>query len=187
MGETAGWNIQEKDGCEGWTWLSEASADLFTPNERLPWHGWSYYDKNEGRTKVDILISHKHLNINVADKYLGGKDSSSYIDDILEVDPLTGQWKLVDRMNHAMYHAMSLGSVSVWNWWNKRKTEKYSLFYLRIEGWLSQSTIISKNLNQFSFLGQQVERCFLVLVLFCMKHPTYVWKKVGGGQNLITK
>ena len=34
-----------------------------------------------------------------ADKYLGGRLSdSSYVDDILEFDPLTGQWKLVDRM-----------------------------------------------------------------------------------------
>ena len=33
-----------------------------------------------------------------ANKYLGGKDLSSYYDEILEFDPLTGQWELVDRM-----------------------------------------------------------------------------------------
>ena len=29
---------------------------------------------------------------------IGGYDNSSYSDDILEFDPLTGQWELVDRM-----------------------------------------------------------------------------------------
>ena len=47
-----------------------------------------------------------------ANKYSGGWDVSSNVadknvDDILEFDPLTGQWKLVDRMiqgrsNHAV-------------------------------------------------------------------------------------
>ena len=42
-----------------------------------------------------------------ANKYSGGKDDSSFYDDILEFDPLTGQWNLVDRMiygraNHAV-------------------------------------------------------------------------------------
>ena len=40
-------------------------------------------------------------------KYLGGYDGSSS-DEILEFDPLTGQWKLVDRMIQARYyHAVS--------------------------------------------------------------------------------
>ena len=35
----------------------------------------------------------------LANKYLGGKYSDgSYSDEILEFDPLTGQWELVDRM-----------------------------------------------------------------------------------------
>ena len=39
--------------------------------------------------------------------YLGGYDGSSY-DDILEFDPLTGQWKEVDRMLQARSsHAVS--------------------------------------------------------------------------------
>ena len=43
-----------------------------------------------------------------ADKYLGGRDGSSNYDDILEFDPLTGQWKEVDRMIHARRrHAVS--------------------------------------------------------------------------------
>ena len=33
-----------------------------------------------------------------ANKYLGGDDFGYYSDDILEFDPLTGQWELVDRM-----------------------------------------------------------------------------------------
>jgi len=37
-----------------------------------------------------------------------GGVGSSYYDDILEFDPLTGQWKLVDRMIQARsYHAVS--------------------------------------------------------------------------------
>ena len=36
-----------------------------------------------------------------ANKYSGGKDDSSFYDDILEFDPLTGQWNLVDRMIQA--------------------------------------------------------------------------------------
>ena len=49
-----------------------------------------------------------------ANKYLGGGTSSShsngltYHDEILEFDPLTGQWKLVDRMIQARRgHAVS--------------------------------------------------------------------------------
>ena len=46
-----------------------------------------------------------------ANKYLGGRyydDSYTYYDEILEFDPLTGQWKLVDRMIQARgYHAVS--------------------------------------------------------------------------------
>ena len=39
-----------------------------------------------------------------ANKYLGGEyydGSYTYSDEILEFDPLTGQWKLVDRMIQA--------------------------------------------------------------------------------------
>ena len=52
-----------------------------------------------------------------SNKYLGGGTSSShsngpgftYYDEILEFDPLTGQWKLVDRMIQARYdHALSV-------------------------------------------------------------------------------
>ena len=44
-----------------------------------------------------------------ADKYLGGLDGSSNYDDILEFDPLTGQWKEVDRMIQARrYHAVAV-------------------------------------------------------------------------------
>ena len=44
------------------------------------------------------------------DKYLGGNDGSYYDkDDILEFDPLSGQWKLVDRMiQTSHYHAVSV-------------------------------------------------------------------------------
>ena len=42
-------------------------------------------------------------------KYLGGSDGSSYYDEILEFDPLTGKWKLVDRMIQARNtHAVSV-------------------------------------------------------------------------------
>ena len=41
-----------------------------------------------------------------ANKYLGGNRGS---DEILEFDPLTGQWKLVDRMIQARHwHAVSV-------------------------------------------------------------------------------
>ena len=46
------------------------------------------------------------------DKYLGGYfyvGTNTYYDDILEFDPLTGQWKLVDRMIQArMSQAVSV-------------------------------------------------------------------------------
>ena len=43
-----------------------------------------------------------------ANKYLGG-NVGSYSDEILEFDPLTGQWELVDRMIQAReYHAVSV-------------------------------------------------------------------------------
>ena len=43
-----------------------------------------------------------------ADKYLGGV-VSSFSDDILEFDPLTGQWKLVDRMIQGRsFHAVAV-------------------------------------------------------------------------------
>ena len=45
-------------------------------------------------------------------KYLGGRyydGSYTYYDDILEFDPLTGQWELVDRMIQARsYNALSV-------------------------------------------------------------------------------
>ena len=44
-----------------------------------------------------------------ADKYLGGWRGGSFDDDILEFDPLTGQWKLVDRMIQGRKdHAVSI-------------------------------------------------------------------------------
>ena len=49
-----------------------------------------------------------------ANKYLGGYNggSRSTYDEILEFDPLTGQWKLVDRMIQARYfHAISVVNV----------------------------------------------------------------------------
>ena len=44
-----------------------------------------------------------------ANKYLGGKKSGgSYLDEILEFDPLTGQWKEAAKMlKKRMYHAVS--------------------------------------------------------------------------------
>ena len=44
-------------------------------------------------------------------KYLGGYNagSSTYYDEILEFDPLTGQWELVDRMVQNRFdHAVSV-------------------------------------------------------------------------------
>ena len=44
-------------------------------------------------------------------KYLGGynEGSSTYSDEILEFDPLTGQWELMDRMIQAReQHAVSV-------------------------------------------------------------------------------
>ena len=53
-------------------------------------------------------ISKKHLHIQFADKYLGGNDGS-WSDEILEFDPLTGQWKEMDRMiQRRSYHAVSV-------------------------------------------------------------------------------
>ena len=53
------------------------------------------------------LVWLKHF----ANKYLGGAYSDgsyTYYNDILEFDPLTGQWELVDRMIQARkYHAVS--------------------------------------------------------------------------------
>ena len=47
-----------------------------------------------------------------ANKYLGGYDRSSTYDEILEFDPLTGQWKLVDRLIQArQYHAVSVVTI----------------------------------------------------------------------------
>ena len=47
-----------------------------------------------------------------AHKYLGGHyfdGSNIYYDDILEFDPLTGQWELLDRMiQPRRYHAVSV-------------------------------------------------------------------------------
>ena len=41
-------------------------------------------------------------------KYLGGYYDGSVSDEILEFDPLTGQWKLVDRLIQArVNHAVS--------------------------------------------------------------------------------
>ena len=46
-----------------------------------------------------------------ANKYLGGYDGSSYSDEILEFDPLTGQWEMVDSMNQARsQHAVSVSN-----------------------------------------------------------------------------
>ena len=43
-----------------------------------------------------------------ADKYLGGYDGS-YYDEILEFDPVNGQWKMVDRMiDPRAEHAVSV-------------------------------------------------------------------------------
>ena len=44
-------------------------------------------------------------------KYLGGYDGDDLHDEILEFDPLTGEWKLVDRM----IQARNKHSVSVIN------------------------------------------------------------------------
>ena len=53
-------------------------------------------------------------------KYLGGQDSNSdnyqYFDDILEFDPLSGQWKKVRLANGEvakMFEARSMHAVSV--------------------------------------------------------------------------
>ena len=45
-----------------------------------------------------------------ANKYLGGEDGSSTSSaEILEFNPLTGQWEIVDRMIQARhYHAVSV-------------------------------------------------------------------------------
>ena len=60
-------------------------------------------------------------------KYQGGTDGSEY-DEILEFDPLTGQWKLVDRMIQARHaHAVSVidfdsGRVELSHWSRFRDT-----------------------------------------------------------------
>ena len=48
--------------------------------------------------------------------YIGGRAAdSTYIDEILEFDPLTGQWKLVDRMIQARAaHAVSVINFYPW-------------------------------------------------------------------------
>ena len=44
-----------------------------------------------------------------ANKYLGGEYYGTHSDEILEFNPLTGQWKLVDRMIQTRgYHAVSV-------------------------------------------------------------------------------
>ena len=44
-----------------------------------------------------------------ANKYLGGYDGSSHLDEIMEFDPLTGQWKEVDKMMKARsFHAVAV-------------------------------------------------------------------------------
>ena len=61
-----------------------------------------------------------------ANKYLGGQYSDyTYSDEILEFDPVNGQWKLVDRMKEARYsHAVSVIEYSeveqFCNWGVKR-------------------------------------------------------------------
>ena len=73
-------------------------------------------------------------------KYLGGYEydgSSTYYDDILEFDPLTWQWELVDRMIQAReFHAVSVinfeSEVCFESWFNKYCRE---MFYdSRIDG-----------------------------------------------------
>ena len=55
------------------------------------------------------LVGIKHFH----NKYSGGEDSSSYYDEILEFDPITKQWKLVDRMIKARVdHAVSVITVT---------------------------------------------------------------------------
>ena len=49
----------------------------------------------------------------LTDKYLGGWDGSSDVDDILEYDSLTGQWKEVDKMIQGRsHHAVSVAEYS---------------------------------------------------------------------------
>ena len=56
------------------------------------------------------LVRIKHFH----NKYSGGWDASDEIsDEILEFDPITKQWKLVDRMIKARrYHAVSVITVT---------------------------------------------------------------------------
>ena len=61
--------------------------------------------QNQHLQTNEIIIWQKQF----ANKYLGGRDDSSYYDDILEFDPLTGQWKEVDRMIYGRAtHAVSV-------------------------------------------------------------------------------
>ena len=44
-----------------------------------------------------------------ANKYLGGGNGNPYYDDILEFDPLTGEWKEVAKMIQARHaHAVAV-------------------------------------------------------------------------------
>ena len=74
---------------------------LMTGNWWETWELWNTQNLNIAELTITIYI------------YLGGGrfyvDSYIYYEDILEFDPLTGQWKLVDKMMQARgYHAVSV-------------------------------------------------------------------------------
>ena len=94
--------------------MENASAWLFTgelPPPRQKLQGTNI-DNRILMTGNCCFLNILNQNPRYANKYLGGCIPGSVYDDILEFNPLTGQWELVDRMMRARaYHAVSVIDV----------------------------------------------------------------------------
>ena len=85
------------------------TGELPSPRERL--HG-ANIDNRILMTGNYCFLNILNQNRRYANKYLGGCIPGSVYDDILEFNPLTGQWELVDRMRNARCnHAVSVINV----------------------------------------------------------------------------